>query len=210
MKHDIVFFEDSHEYLLDGVTVPSVTEILAPLHRSYSKVNQSVLDYAANRGRAVHEVLENYDLGLELEANPEIEGYIRAYLDFEQVYKPRWTEVEKIVWSVFHSYAGTLDRAGFLNGGEFAIVDIKTSQPTKEALVSLCCQTAAYEIAHHEQSPQPVNKRLGVFLKSDGSYRLVDCEEYERKNKFSGYNVFHKLNKTHQLVTEALKTGGKK
>ena len=43
-SHDILFFEDTHEYLVDGKPAPSVTEILSPLHRSYAKVNPSVLD----------------------------------------------------------------------------------------------------------------------------------------------------------------------
>lgn len=210
MKHSIEFFEDTHEYLVDGESFPSVTEILAPLHRSYSSVNPSVLEYARNRGKAVHEALELYDLCGELEVTSEIEGYARAYLEWCDIYRPKWTEVEQIVYSISYGYAGTLDRAGFLNGGEFAIVDIKTSQPSKEALVSVCCQTAAYEIAHHEHSPQPINKRYGLFLKQDGTYRLVDADEYEKRYKFSGYNVFHKLNKTNKMITEVLKTGEKK
>lgn len=204
MKREVIFLEDEHKYLVDGEEAPSVTEILSPLHRSYGKVNPSVLEYAANRGKAVHEALELYDLGGELEASPEIEGYIRAYLDWANVYRPKWTEVECIVVSLLYGYAGTLDRAGFLNGGDFAIVDIKTSQPTKEALVSVCCQTAAYEIAHKEITPQPVNKRYGLFLKSDGTYRLVDCEEYESKYAFSGYNAFHKLLKNYKMVSDLL------
>ena len=210
MSHDIFFDEATHTYLVDGQEVPSVTEILKPLHRSYAKVNPSVLEYAANRGKAVHEALELYDLGGGLEASPEIEGYIRAYLDWQDIYRPKWTAVEQIVWSGLFGYAGTLDRAGFLNGGDFAIVDIKTSQATKESLVSVCCQTAAYEIAHNELTPQRVKKRYGLFLKSDGTFRIVDCEEYEKKYKFSGYKVFHELRKTNELITKLLATGGKK
>ena len=206
---DIFFDEATHTYLVDGQEVPSVTEILKPLHRSYGKVNASVLEYAANRGKAVHAALELFDLGGELEASPETEGYIRAYLEWQSVYRPKWTAVEQIVWSGLFGYAGTLDRAGFLNGGEFAIVDLKTSQATKESLVSVCCQTAAYEIAFNEHTPQRGYKRYGLFLKSDGTYRLVDCEEYESKYKFSGYKVFHELRKTNELITKLLERGKK-
>ena len=108
VKPDIVFDEVEHIYLVDGVEVPSVTTILQPLaNRAYSSVNPSVLEYARNRGSAVHEALELYDLGAGLEASPEIEGYVKAYLEWEQIYKPSWVGVEQIVYSVGDKYIGT-------------------------------------------------------------------------------------------------------
>lgn len=211
-KPDIVFDEVEHIYLVDGVEVPSVTTILQPLaNRAYSSVNPSVLEYARNRGSAVHEALELYDLGAGLEASPEIEGYIKAYLEWEQIYKPSWVGVEQIVYSVGDKYIGTLDRVGTLNGTRFAIVDLKTSTPTKEALVSVCCQTAAYAMAYTEQSGKPLQfvesiKRYGLFLKADGTYRLLDCEEYEGKYGFSGALLFFNLLTMHKMITQTLET----
>ena len=215
-KPEIIFDEAEHTYLVNGVEVPSVTTILKPLtDRGYGKVNPSVLEYAANRGRAVHEALEVYDLGGGLEAEPETEGYIRAYLEWEQIYRPSWSGVEQIVYSVGDKYIGTLDRVGTLNGREFAIVDLKTSTPTKEALVSVCCQTAAYAMAYTEQTGKPLKfaetiKRYGLFLKADGSYRLVDCDEYEDKYGFAGALVFFNLLTTHKMITSILETKARK
>lgn len=215
MTPDIFFDEQSHTYLVDGEEVPSVTTILQPLTmRGYSSISPSVLEYAANRGRAVHEALEAYDLGAEPEVYPEIEGYIRAYLDWEQIYRPTWTGVEQIVYSENYGYIGTLDRVGSLNNRELAVVDIKTSQPTKEALISVCCQTAAYEVAYNEAHGEfdtyldmyiPLS-RFGLFLKSDGTYRVVNCAEYESKYGFSGHQVFKRLLDTHKLITKILET----
>lgn len=215
-KPEIIFDEAEHTYLVDGQEVPSVTTILQPLAtRAYASVNPSVLEYARNRGAAVHEALEMYDLGGELEVTPETEGYIRAYLEWAQIYRPRWTGVEQIVYSVGDKYIGTLDRIGTLNGSEFAIVDLKTSTPTKEALVSVCCQTAAYAMAYTEQSEKPLKfvesiKRYGLFLKADGTYRLVDCEEYEDKYGFAGALVFFNLLTTHKMITNILETKARK
>ena len=47
--YEMVFDEEKHLYYVDGKVVPSVTEILAPLHRSYGNLNPSVLDYARRR-----------------------------------------------------------------------------------------------------------------------------------------------------------------
>lgn len=213
MKHDVVFLADTHEYIVDGQSVPSVTEILAPLHKSYKAVNPSVLEYAANRGKAVHEALELYDLGGELEATPETEGYIRAYLEWCQVYRPKWTAVEQIVYHEMDGYAGTLDRLGYLNGTELAVVDIKTSQATKESLVSVCLQTYAYAMAcQAEYDPRCADchmSRYGLFLKADGTYRIVNCREYEDKYEFSAFAAWNKILNTHKLITKLLERGKK-
>jgi hypothetical protein len=216
MASEIIFDEAEHIYLVDGKEVPSVTTILQPLsNRSYSSVNASVLEYARNRGTAVHEALELYDLGCGLEATPEIEGFIRAYLEWSNIYKPSWKYVEHIVYCESEGFIGTLDRIGTLNGTEFAIVDIKTSQPTKEALVSVCVQTSAYAMAYTEQCKKPAEfmeqiKRYGLFLKADGTFRLVNCEEYEDKYGFTGILVFYNLLTTYKSITRILETKARK
>lgn len=218
MKRDIFFDEQTHTYLVDGRDVVSVTTILKPLtDRGYSAVNPSVLEYARNRGTAVHEALELIDLDVETEIVPEIIPYIQAYEEWKGIYRPTWTGIEQIVFSQMHGFIGTLDRVGLLNGSELSIVDIKTSNPSKEALVSVCVQTAAYELAYIEtpegdkmRSEYGINiHRYGLFLKSDGSYRFLDCEEYEKKYKFSGFKVFYGLLKTHKMITEILERKGK-
>ena len=209
MSHDIFFDEATHTYLVDGQEVPSVTDILSPLHKGYAKVNPSVLEYAKRRGTAVHEALEVYDLGGELEATPETAPYISAYLDFCEVYRPKWTEVEQIVYDDYFGFIGTLDRVGRLNGTELAVVDIKTSQPTKEALVSACLQTTAYTIAYDFKNLDEI-KRYGLFLNKDGTYRVVDCQQYEQKYDIDSYGAFIQLLQTRTLIDRILKTGGKK
>lgn len=222
---DIYFDEVEHIYMVDGKNVPSVTEILAPLHRGYNKVNPSVLEYAANRGKAVHSELEVFDLGGELEATQETAPYIQAYLEWEQVYRPTWIGVEKIVChfapeivetedgadlKAVPDYIGTLDRIGYFNEGDVLnIVDIKTSQPTKEALISVCAQTYAYAEAYDETRANKI-ERWALFLKKDGTWRFQNCEEYEEKNGFPGSGVWWQLLETHKMITKLLETKGKK
>ena len=212
-SHDILFFEDTHEYLVDGKPVPSVTEILSPLHRSYAKVNPSVLEYAANRGKAVHEALEVYDLGGELEARPEAVPYVQAYLDWHRTYSPNWLAVEKMVFCEEGWFIGTLDRMGYLNDGKLAIVDIKTSQPTREAYVSVCLQTMAYAMAAMSEEIsldyQKIN-RYGLFLMKDGKYRLLDCKAWEGTNHIDSAKCFATLLNNYKMVSKLLETGGKK
>lgn len=208
MKHDIVFFEDTHEYVVDGQEVPSVTTILQPLsNRGYSAINPSVLEYARNRGTAVHEALELIDLDADPDISPEIVPYLNAYEEWKSIYRPTFTDIEQIVYEDELEYIGTLDRAGYLNGNEFAIIDIKTSNPTKEALVSVCLQTAAYAIAYPTKTEI---SRYALFLKPDGTFRFQNCTEYESRYLFSGYDAWLKMLEYYKMVSKLIETRGKK
>ena len=210
MKHDIFFDEKEHVYIVDGAFTPSVTDILAPLHRSYKAVNPSVLEYAANRGTAVHEACEAIDLGLEPEVYPETEGYIRAYLDWRNIYRPKWEAIERIVFCQEGWFIGTLDRMGKLNGIKPAIVDIKTSQPTREAYVSVCLQTTAYAMAVASEDDFKIDwedyDRYGLFLMRDGKWRSINCKEWEGTNHFVSADAFGVLLNTHKMVNRLLAT----
>lgn len=59
--HVLEFFDDTHEYLVDGVLVPSITQILKYKFGSkYNGVSQKVLNRAAEKGTEVHEAIERY------------------------------------------------------------------------------------------------------------------------------------------------------
>jgi hypothetical protein len=219
MKRDIFFDETTHTYLVDGKEVPSVTEILQPLHRAYANVNPSVLEYARNRGTAVHEALEQIDLDGNPDISPEILPYIRAYEEWCSIYKPTWIGVEQIVYNSRDEYIGTLDRIGYFNGDNevLNIVDLKTSQPTKDALVSVCLQTYAYDMAYRVQNNYWKNgdpkskyheiKTWGLFLKPDGTFRFVDCDAYDDKYTLGVCCAWNELLNIHMTIDHLLATG---
>jgi len=183
------FNEEKHEYSIDGVKIPGVTEILSPITASgYSKINPAVLEHAAMKGTLVHEWCEMYDYGCADESMPtELIGYCQAYAEFCEVYKPEWIGIEEMVYEPEAWYAGRIDRFGILNGVEKALIDIKTIQsPSTKNHISVCCQTAAYARALGEESAH----RYALYLRSDGTFRLMDCREFEEKNDFSGEDLF--------------------
>lgn len=207
MTHDIVFDDATHTYLVDGLEVPSVTTILQPLsNRGYSNINPSVLDYARRRGTAVHEALEMIDLGGDPEITPEILPYITAYQEWCNIYKPTWVGVEQIVYNEQDSYIGTLDRIGYFNGDDklLNIVDIKTSSPTRESIISACIQTYAYAKAY---DPHGAIGQYALFLKPDGTWRFVDSFEYQKKYSFTSWVCWRGLLNVHQMIDELLATG---
>ena len=158
---------DTSAYVIDGVRLPSVTEILdlAGLV-DWSMVPAGVLDEARKRGGDVHEWLELVDFGyLQGDEPPEaIAGFVNAYLRFknESGFAPEL--VEHVVVSRTHRYAGTLDRTGKLNGKR-ALIDLKSGATI---VPSMALQTAGYALCLDE-----LHERYTLQLRPDGSYRLA-------------------------------------
>lgn len=200
------FNAEKHEYTWLGEKIPSVTEIISPITQDgYAKINPAVLEHAALKGTLVHEWCEMYDYGCAEESVPaEIEGYCKAYIAFCETYNPSWEMIEEEV-CMPSEYAGTVDRYGTLNGNENAVVDIKTIQsPSSRTHLSVCCQTAAYMRAITDD---PSARRYALYLKADGSFRLFDCREWERKRSFVADDVFQTMLEAWWEVNGILRRG---
>lgn len=196
------FVEESHTYLLDGERLPSVTEILSPLQaESFAAINPAVLQAAADRGTAVHEITEviDYDLDYEELLSPELVPYSDAYEEFLMDHDVEWHGIEMPV-HFFEQYAGTVDRFGFVDGAP-AVLDIKTVQsPSVEQKVSVCCQLYAYDRAIKACFPAFQAEHMAhyaLYLKKDGSYKLFDCREFATKEGLNPSAVWENLWKSY-------------
>lgn len=183
------FIEETHKYLLDGEPLPSVTEILSPLQaESFAAINPMVLQAAADRGTAVHEITEamDYDMDYEDMISPDLVPYVDAYDDFLMDHECEWEGVEMPV-HFFEQYAGTVDRFGYIDGVP-AVMDIKTVQsPTIEQKVSVACQLYAYDRAIKACFPSMQKDHMAhyaLYLKKDGNYKLLNCRELAEKEDF--------------------------
>ena len=198
----IEFDEQKHLYTVDGEKMPSVTEILHPLTaKHYGEISKEVLQYAAERGTAVHEVCEDIDNGFtELEIAEEWEGYVDAYWQFLQDYEPEWLGIEEMVYHEGSGYCGRVDRWGILNGKR-CVLDIKTtSAPTKANYMAGACQTIAYGNALKN-----IEKGFLLYLKKDGTYRLVDTVEWAIKHDFDAPTVWQTLLDLYDLTERSVK-----
>lgn len=75
--HTLEYFDDGHVYLVDGVIVPSITQILnVKFGRKYDGVSRAVLNRASERGTAVHEAIERYCKTGEVEEMPEVKNFM--------------------------------------------------------------------------------------------------------------------------------------
>lgn len=159
----LTFDADTHTYRWDGEVVPSVTQLLRPL-MDFSHVRPDVLDAAAAFGTAVHKACELADLDQldEDELDPALAPYLAGWRKFCREHECRWDAIERTVFHKDLRYAGTLDRAGQVDGAH-SIVDIKSGSAL---MPTTGPQLAAYARAHDPNGA--LFRRFAVRLFPDG------------------------------------------
>lgn len=165
------YFDDEHVYLVDGVIVPSITQILkCKFGGKYNGVSKSVLQKASEKGTMVHEAIEKYcKYGYESDL-PEL----RNFKFLQRAYKFDVIENEVPVILSFDGKpvsAGRLDLViekigedGVLHG-ERGIADIKrTSTLDKEYLAY---QLNLYRIAYQQCYGTKIDFLKGIHLREE-------------------------------------------
>lgn len=168
----LTFDEPSHRYAWNGVPVPGVTSVLAPLS-NFGMVDPDVLQAAIEFGHAVHKATELDDLGqLDVEdLDPSLVPYLQGWKKFSREWSVEWVGIEERVYHPKLRYAGTLDRRGLVTNPQTkatrrAVVDIKSST---SLYASVGPQLAAYARAV-EPDLGGGTLRLALQLKGDGTY----------------------------------------
>lgn len=123
----ITFDSGTHTYELDGVCVPSVTQVVSSLFPNmYSGVPQDVLKAKADYGNKIHQWIEQYALnGVKKRQSALMRlttGQVVKLLERERIII---RSIEQIVYT--DKYAGTYDMYGTWRGDE-TLFDIKTTQ----------------------------------------------------------------------------------
>ena len=142
---DFRFDETTHTYYLDGVKIPSVSEIISPLV-DYSEVNPITLANACNYGKAVHRTIELW-LNGNLDENCGFSEGLKQPLDefkeFIELFRTGVYIAEEKYYNKKLRFAGTIDLLLTSPKEEKAIIDIKTRKynPITDDL-----QLAGYEI----------------------------------------------------------------
>lgn len=154
-------------------------------------------DAGADRGTALHDVQELWvtegktpKLG---DFAPEVRGYVQAYSLFLVTREPEPVEVEVIVGSVKHGYAGRLDMIANLDGRRI-LLDLKSS-PTARVYPEAHVQTQAYCTALPECGIEEVEGALIVAIGADGTFATSECcaEEGEWLSILGAYRAMTRL-----------------
>lgn len=197
---NLTFNEENHEYRIDGVVVPSVSELLSPLTaEGYDRIAPETLRIAAERGTEVHEACEALDYGLDPDddLSPDVFGYLDAYTQFLTDCEVEWLGIEDMGCCTAYpvDYAGTVDRWGYVND-QLCVVDIKTyASPSIEQKCAVAIQTIAYEGILSERNPELTEgfKHYALFLKKDGRYTLFDLDDFAEKEGLKRVTIFGTL-----------------
>lgn len=160
----LTFDDASHTYRWKGKPVPSVTQILAPVH-DLSMVPVDVLAAASAFGTAVHKACELDDKGVlnERALDPALMPYLVGWRKFRKEHRTSWAVIEKPLYHEGMGYAGTPDRIGSIDGSD-SVLDIKSAAQLYPAVGP---QLSAYAQAHEPVTGSRL-KRFGLRLEPNG------------------------------------------
>ncbi len=178
----VEFIEETHQYLVNGVLVPSVTQILNQVFPDkYGGIPQKILDEKSVYGTELHKYIEVIErkkprrplVYIKRYFSPNIyqEESLKEYLRIKQEFNIEVLEVEKIVFYK-NLYGGTLDIKALVNGKK-AIIDVKTTAELDRDYVAW--QTSYYELADEE-----VEEHYCLWLPKGHLGKLEKVERIEK------------------------------
>lgn len=165
------FDEREHKYTLNGVQIPSVTQIIRDVGMTnYSNINKETLEYAGDRGTKIHSTLDYYDKGIldDDELHPTLRNYLEQWKKFLNDYGLTILESELMLYHPTYLYAGTIDKIAEDKSKKRYLIDVKSGV----SLPSHDIQTSAYEELYRVNTGKKIHQRLCVYLGED-KYKSV-------------------------------------
>lgn len=168
------FEEERHIYTVNGLIVPSVTQIMRPMSaQSYFSVDKEVLKQAADRGTDIHLAAELFATTRYRNCTPEVQPYFNSWLSWVEDVKPEFLALEYRFYHPALWYAGTVDCLANING-ELCLVDYKSTAQINFAAVTV--QDSAYEKGLSQHGIE-VKRRYVLHIRPDGYNRQRDFVE---------------------------------
>ena len=185
-----------YEHLETNKSYPSITTVLSirdkkGLHEWRKKVGEEVANYiartSANRGTAVHNMVEDYLNNVSKETLDEKhKKNLLAWSMFNE-FKPVLNNINNIhvqeaqMFSEKYTVAGRVDCIGEYEG-KLSVIDFKTSTSEKkeEWISNYFIQGAAYAEMYEEQTGTPIDQIVILVVTSDGTTQVFkkDKKEY--------------------------------
>lgn len=162
--YTIEYIDETHTYLVDGLILPSITQILkVKFKNKYNGVNQKVLNKASEKGTEVHEAIETLCKTGEVKHLKEVKNFM--FLQKQYNFKVIDNEVPVILFKDNEPIAcGRLDLVINIDN-KIGLADIKrTSTLDKEYLAY---QLNLYKIAYEQCYNKKIEFLKGVHLRED-------------------------------------------
>lgn len=174
-------------YNIDGVVLPSVTEVLGMYGiGTFDGIPEHILRNAADRGDHVHQICNDIDNGLpEWWEGSDLQGYAEGYKQFRADYGWEPIHTEKPMVHPVYRYGGTLDYLGRCKrwvmkrlSAPHLVLDIKSGVEIDLKYWSL--QTGGYMGLAMVEEPDMVGSmtRAALKLRPDGRYRLYEFTDH--------------------------------
>ena len=157
------YFENGHEYYVNGIEVPSVTTMLkVRFGGKYDGIPEATLRRAAEKGTDLHKRIENLINGGEAETREE-----KSFLTLMRLYhlEPIKSEVPVILYQDGEPFAaGRLDMI-LRDGDRIGIGDLKrTSTLDKEYLTY---QLNLYKRAYEQTFGERIDFLVGIHIREE-------------------------------------------
>lgn len=169
--HILEYIDDTHEYICDGICVPSITQILKlKFGKKYEGIDQEILNKAAERGNRVHEAIENYEKWKVDDITcQELKDY--KFLKKQYKFKCLDNEVPIILFKDEQPIAaGRLDLCLEINN-EFGLGDIKRTSDLDKNYLGY--QLNLYRIGYMQSYGKEAKFLKGLHLRA-GKRKFVD------------------------------------
>lgn len=171
----LTFHEKEHVYKLEGIPIPSVTQVIQSVGlTNYKNVNLEILEYAGDKGTKIHQTLDYYDRGVLDEENlhPILKDYLEQWKKFLSDYNITIIESELRMFHPRYRYAGTIDKIAKYKNNNIVLLDIKSGA----ASATHDLQTAAYAEMYEANTQKKIHSRMCVYLEQD-RYKVVGFTE---------------------------------
>lgn len=162
-NHIVEFLEEQHIYLVDGILVPCVSNILAYKFNDYTGVSREVLQRASELGTELHRSIELYEQQGITSDLKEFKNYLflKKQFKFENVSNELPVLYEKGGRVLF---VGTLDQVITIDG-KLGINDFKrVSAPNKE---KIAYQLNFYKMAYEQSYGKKIEFLSFTHLRED-------------------------------------------
>ena len=158
------YFDDTHTYLVNGIIVPSITQIMkVKFKNKYDGVNKDVLNKASEKGTQIHNAIERLCKTGEVEGLKEVKNFM--FLQKQYNFNVIENEVPVILFKdEIPICAGRLDLV-LEENKKLGLGDIKrTSILDKEYLAY---QLNLYRIAYQQCYSKEIEFLKGLHLRED-------------------------------------------
>lgn len=190
---DLDFDPETHQYRLGGGSVPSVTQIVAPLGEDFDEPEgdlELTIEAAADRGVTMHAYIAHRLTGGEPE-DFELPGEYLPYAEAVELFLAEHSITPLLIETALPGpdYAGTPDLVAQFDG-PIAVLDCKFVSAVAKSKVG--AQLGGYQglCEHNGVFPEAL---YAVQFLPDGTYRLYPAGEGAARAAFTVCHTMYKL-----------------